>query len=438
MKKKQFHINLFIYSRGHHEASWRHPLASHRPLTDVQYYIECAQKAEAACFDSIFIADTLAAPQDLNSASRIWLEPLTTLGALAVTTSRIGLIATASTTYTEPFNLARQLASLDHASNGRVGWNIVTTFSIPASRNFGNSSRPSHAERYDKGEEFVQVANALWDSWSDDAVVDDPVSGVFARKERIRPIDHKGPNFQVAGPLNLPRCPQGRPVLVQAGSSERGIDFAAQYAEAIFTAQMDVTGAQSFYRALKARVVSVGRPADQAIVLPGFSPMIASTEAEAKRMERELNELGDPEIGRIKLSDRFDGQDFSHLPLDKPLSVGDFPDPALNEGTRSRVELILRFVREERPTLRRLLGQLAGARGHFVMAGTPEQVADIMEDWVDSGAADGFNLMPPLLPLMLDTFAAEVVPILRRRGRFRTEYQGTTLREHYGLRRPPA
>jgi len=436
--KRRFHINLFIYSRGHHEASWRHPLASRRPLTDVRHYIECAQKAEAANFDSIFIADTLAAPQDLNSASRIWLEPLTLLGSLAVTTSRIGLIATASTTYTEPFNLARQLASLDHASNGRIGWNIVTTFSIPATRNFGNSVRPSHAERYDKGEEFVQVANALWDSWSDDAVVDDPVSGIFARKECIHAIDHKGANFQVAGPLNIPRCPQGRPVLVQAGSSERGIDFAAKYAEAIFTAQMDRASAQAFYSALKERVISIGRPENQAVVLPGFSPMIASTEAEARRLEQELNELSDPEIGRMKLSDRFDGEDFSHLPLDKPLSVADFPDPARNEGTRSRVELILRFVREERPTLRRLLAQLAGARGHFVMAGTPEQVADTMEDWVDNGAADGFNLMPPLLPHMLDVFVAEVIPILRRRGRFREEYEGHTLRDHYGLHRPSA
>lgn len=434
--KKEFHLNLFIYSRGHHEASWRHPLSSPRALTDVQLYIECAQKAERACFDSIFIADTLATPQDLNSASRIWLEPLTTLGSLAVATSRIGLIATASTTYTEPFNLARQLASLDHASNGRVGWNIVTTFSIPASRNFGNSGRASHAERYDKGEEFVEVAKALWDSWADDAVVDDRASGIFARKDRIRAINHEGPNFQVAGPLNLPRPPQGHPVLVQAGSSDRGKDFAAKHAEAVFTAHLDKSSAGSFYRDLKARVAEAGRRTDQVLILPGFSPMIASTEAEAKRLERELNELGDPEVGRMKLSDRFDGQDFSHLPLDRPLSPEDFPDPAKNEGTRSRVELILRFVREERPTLRQLLGRLAGARGHFVMAGTPEQVADVMEDWVDSGAADGFNLMPPLLPVMLDTFAAEVVPILRRRGRFRTEYRGTTLRDHYGLMRP--
>lgn len=436
--KKQIHINLFIYSRGHHEASWRHPRSTPRSLTDVQYYIECTRKAEAACFDSIFLADTLASPQDVNSASRIWLEPLTTLGSLAVTTSRIGLIATASTTYSEPFNLARQLASLDHASGGRIGWNIVTTFSLAASRNFGSTARPTHKERYDIGEEYVEVAKKLWDSWADDAVVDDRASGLFAQKDRIRPIDHEGRNFQVAGPLNIPRCPQGRPVLVQAGSSDAGMDFAARHAEAVFTAHLHKGTAQTFYADLKARATEAGRRPEHVLVLPGLSPMIASTEAEAKRMERELNELSAPEIGLMKLSDRFDGMDFSHLPLDKPLSPEDFPDPARNEASRGRVELIVRAVREERLTLRQLLARLAGARGHHVMAGTPEQVADVMEDWIDSGAADGFNLMPPILPLMLDTFTEEVVPILRKRGRFRTEYRGSTLRDHYGLPRPAA
>lgn len=433
---KPFHINLFIYSRGHHEASWRHPNSTSSALTDVSHYIACTQKAEAACFDSVFLADTLAAPKDVDRASRIWLEPLTTLGALAVTTQHIGLIATASTSYSEPFNLARQLASLDHVSNGRIGWNIVTTFSIPASRNFSASERASHADRYQRGDEFVEVAKALWDSWTDDAVVDDRERGLYAHLDRIRPIDHEGPHFQVAGPLNIPRSPQGRPVLIQAGSSETGRDFAARHADAIFTAHSSIEPAKAFYADQKSRIRALGRPTDQVLILPGFSPMIASTEAEAKRMERELNDLADPEVGRMKLSDRFDGQDLTHLPLDKPLSIDDFPDLAHNEGTRSRVELILRIVREERPTLRQLLGKLSGARGHFVMAGTPEQVADVMESWVDGGAADGFNLMPPLLPLMLDVFADEVVPILQRRGRFRTSYQGQTLRDHYGLARP--
>ena len=436
--KRQFHINLFLYSRGHHEASWRHPLSTSRALTDIKHYINCAQTAEAGCFDSVFLADTLAVPGDVDRASRVFLEPLTALGSLALATERIGLIATASTSYTEPFNLARQLASLDHISGGRIGWNIVTTFSIPASRNFSSAERASHTDRYERGEEFVEVANSLWDSWSDAAVIDDRKRGCYANLDLINPINHYGPHFQVAGTLNIPRCPQGRPILVQAGSSEAGRDFAARHGEAIFTAHANKESAKAFYSDQKLRVAAAGRNVDHAVILPGFSPMISSTETEAKRLECELNELADPEVGRMKLSDRFDGEDLTHLPLDTPLSPEDFPDANLNQGTRSRVELILKIVREEQPTLRQLLGKLAGARGHFVMAGTPEQVADAMEDWVDSGAADGFNLMPPLLPVMLDVFVDEVVPILQRRGRFRTSYQGKMLRDHYGLSRPNA
>jgi len=436
--KRQIHLNLFIHSRGHHEASWRHPKSSPLPLTDIRYYIDCAEKAEAAHFDSMFLADVLNIPEDIDSAARIWLEPITTLGALSVATRRIGLIATASTTYAEPFNLARQFSSLDHMSNGRIGWNIVTSFSGAASRNFGSTARPTHANRYARGDEFVEIVKALWDSWSDDAVVDDRARGLYARKDRIHPINHSGAHYSVSGPLNLPRTPQGRPVLVQAGSSETGIGFAARHAEAVFTAHLEKSTAQAFYRDLKSRVAAEGRAPEHTLILPGLSPMIAGTEAEARRMEQELNELADPEVGRMRLSDRFDGHDFSHLSLDKPLSLDDFPDTARNEGSRSRSELILGAVRRERLTLRQLLAKLAGARGHFVMAGTPEQVAALIEDWVDNGAADGFNVMPPLLPLMLEAFASEVVPILKRRGRFRTEYEGTTLREHYGLPRPPA
>lgn len=435
--KRQIHLNLFIQSRGHHEASWRHPLATPRALTDIEYFIECAEKAEAAKLDSIFLADTLTVNDDVASTGRTWIEPLTALGALAVKTERIGLIATASTTYTEPFNLARQFASLDHMSKGRAAWNIVTTYAAAAGRNFGDKGgRPTHAGRYDRGDEFVDVCKALWDSWGDDAIVDDRSSGQYANVDRIRRIDHRGEHYTVAGPLNMPRCPQGRPVLVQAGSSETGRSFAARHAEAVFTAHLDKATAQEFYKDLKARVVDAGRPANETLILPGLSAMIASTEAEAKRLERELGELADPEVGRRRLTLRFDGHDFSHLPLDKPLSPEDFPDPAKNEGSRSRTEVILGEVRRKRPTLRQLLATLAGARGHFVMAGTPEQVAAHIEDWVDNGAADGFNLMPPILPFMFDVFIAEVLPILRRRGRFRTEYQGRTLREHYGLTRP--
>src|SRR5882757_108847 len=302
--KRQLHLNLFIHSRGHHEASWRHP-ASPLPLTDIRYYQDLAQRAEAALFDSIFIADQLALGEDVAQAPRIWLEPVTTLAALAMATSRIGMIATCSTTYTEPFNLARQFASLDHISNGRVGWNIVTTWLATAAGNFGDAGQMSHADRYARGEEFMTVVKALWDSWAEDAVVDDRASGRYARSGRIRPINHRGDFYQVAGPLNLPRCPQGRPVLVQAGSSDTGRRFAARHADAVFTAHMEKVTAQAFYNDLKALVRTEGREPEQVLILPGLSPMIASTEAEAQRLAREVNELSDPEVGRKRLSGRF-------------------------------------------------------------------------------------------------------------------------------------
>jgi FMN-dependent oxidoreductase (nitrilotriacetate monooxygenase family) len=434
--KRQLHFNLFINSRGHHEASWRHPDASPLALSDIRYYQDLAGRAEAGLFDSIFLADQLAARDDVERAPRVWLEPITALGALAKTTSRIGLIATASTTYTEPYNLARQFASLDFISGGRAGWNIVTSWSAPAAANYGDDAQVSHAERYARAEEFMQVAKGLWDSWADDAIVDDRKSGIYARPDRIRQIDHKGDFYKVAGPLNLPRGPQGRPVLVQAGSSDTGRRFAARHAEAVFTAHMEKATAQAFYKDLKGLVAEMGRPADQIHILPGLSAVIGSTEAEAQRMAQDLNDLADPEVGRKRLSSRFGGHDFSHLPLDTPLKPEDFPDPGTVQAARSRTELIVGLVRNEGLTLRQLLSRLAGARGHFTFAGTPEQVADLIEDWFTDGAADGFNIMPPLLPAMLQTFVDEVIPIFQKRGLFRTEYEGETLRDHYGLVRP--
>ncbi len=436
--QRQLHINLFIQSRGHHEASWRHPQSAPRALTDIRYYQEMAAKAEAACFDSIFLADQLALADDVESGGRTWLEPVTVLSALAVSTRHVGLIGTASTTYTEPFNLARQFASLDHISGGRVGWNIVTSWMVAAARNFGDTAQVSHAGRYERAEEFMDVVEALWDSWADDAIVDDRAGGRYARGDRIRPIDHKGRHYAVAGPLNVPRGPQGRPVFVQAGSSDTGRGFAARHAEAVFTAHMEKSTATAFYADLKARVEAAGRRRDQALILPGLSPVIAGSEREAQRLQDELDALADPEVGRKRLSGRFGGHDFSHLPLDKPLRVEDFPDPETVEAARSRTEVIVGLVRREGLTLRQLLAKLAGARGHFVVAGAPEQIADLMQEWLGDGAADGFNLMPPILPAMLDVFVAEVLPILRKRGLFRTEYTGHTLRGHLGLDRPAA
>ena len=434
--KRHMHLNLFIHSRGHHEASWRHPAASPLSLFDIRYYQALARQAEAGLFDAIFLADQLALGDDIAHGPRTALEPITVLATLAVSTSRIGLIATASTTYTEPFNLARQFASLDHISRGRIGWNIVTSWLAPAARNYGGTAQVSHAERYARAEEFMTVVKGLWDSWAADAELDDRASGCYANPARIRPLNHEGAYYRVAGPLNLPRCPQGRPVLVQAGSSDTGRDFAACHAEAIFTAHMEKTSAQAFYADLKARVAGVGRDPEQVLILPGLSPLIASRAGEAQRWLEELNALTHPEVGRKRLSGRFGGHDFSHLPLDTPLTPDDFPDPSTVEAARSRTAVILDIVRREKPTLRQLLARLAGARGHYTCVGTPEQVADLMEEWCTEGAADGFNIMPPVLPAMLEVFIAEVIPLLQRRGLFRTAYEGETLRAHYGLAEP--
>ena len=430
------HLNLFIHGRGHHEAAWRHPAASKLPLTDIRYYTDLAAKAEAGLFDSIFLADTLGVGEDVAHAPRTWLEPVTTLAALTGATTHIGLIATCSTTYTEPFNLARQFASIDHMSRGRAGWNIVTTWLATASGNYGGAGPLSHAERYERAEEYMRVVTGLWDSWSDDAVLDDRAGGAYAREGSIRAVNHKGPYYQVAGPLNMPRGPQGRPVFVQAGSSDTGRRFAARYAEAVFTAQMEKSTAKDFHADLKMLAADEGRSPDQVLILPGLSPVIGSTEAEAHRIAGELVDLSDTEVGRKRLSGRFGGHDFSHLKLDAVLSPEDFPDPATVQAARSRTEVIIGLVRREKPTLRQLLSYMAGARGHFTTTGTPEQIADLIEDWFRDRAADGFNLMPPILPAMLDVFVAEVVPLLQKRGLFRKEYAGETLREHYGLKRP--
>lgn len=431
--RRELHLNLFISGRGHHEASWRHQDSSDLPSTDIRYLQDLSQRAEEGRFDSIFLADQLAFQ---GGGAQVGLEPITALAAIAVATEKIGLIATASTTYTEPFNLLRQFTSLDHISNGRVGWNIVTSWSEPASRNYGYETQISHEERYRRANEFMEVARGLWDSWSDNAIADDKQKGQFLHDGGVRAINHKGEFYSVSGPLNIPRGPQGRPVLVQAGSSDTGRRFAAQHAEAVFTAHMQKETAKAFYSDLKALLKNTGRSQDQCLILPGLSPVIASTEAEAKRYSEDLNKLTDTEIGRARLSARFGGTDFSHLPLDRPLTPSDFPDPSTVESARSRTEVIVGAVKTENLTLRQLLARMAGARGHYVLAGTPEQIADLIEDWFTDGVADGINLMPPVLPKMLDLFVDYVVPLLQKKGIFRTEYQGNTLRDHYALNRP--
>ncbi|MFE6527498.1 LLM class flavin-dependent oxidoreductase [Streptomyces rochei] len=436
MSARKLHLNLFVYPGGHHEAAWRHHGTDPTRLLDIGFYQDLARSAERAAFDAVFFADGPSLADNVRYASRFRLEPFTWLSAVAAATERIGLIATASTTYTEPYNLARLFASLDHLSRGRAGWNIVTTGAPQAAANFGLDAHPVHAKRYDRAREFVDVVTRLWDSWEDEALVADQKSGVFADTDRIHEIDHAGRHLKVRGPLNLPRSPQGRPVYVQAGSSEDGRAFAAAYAEAVFTAHQTLRSGQEFYADVKARAAALGRDPRQVIVLPGISPFIGSTEAEARALHQEFNELTQPEYS-LHLLQRLLGLELSADELDGPVPRS-LIETRGERGNGSRFQLVLDIIDREQPTVRQLLHRLAGARGHRVVAGTPEQIADEIQEWFEHGAADGFNIMPPWLTGGFDLFAEHVVPILRARGLFRTAYTGATLREHYGLPRPAA
>ncbi|CAH2599931.1 N-acetyl-S-(2-succino)cysteine monooxygenase [Rhodovastum atsumiense] len=432
--RRQLTLNLFIYPGGHHEAAWRYLAAEPERALDITYYQDLARKAEAAKLDAVFFADGPALPDKIRFGPRVRPEPITWLTAIAVATSRIGLIGTASTSYYEPYNLVRLFASLDHISGGRAGWNIVTTSAENAAFNFGQPAQQPHAERYQRAAEFVDVVSKLWDSWEDDALVIDKAAGIYADETRIHDIEHIGPHFRVKGALTVPRSPQGRPVYVQAGSSPAGRSFAARYAEAIFTAHQTIDSARAFYADVKAQAAALGRDPDHIRILPGISPFIASTEAEARQLQQEIDDLIQPAYSISQLRD-FTGIDLTGYDLDAP-----FPQHLIDQhttrGHTSRTQLIFDLVRSEGLTIRQLIRRLAGARGHYVVAGTPEQIADIIEAWGTSGAADGFNVMPPWLTGGFDRFAEHVVPILRQRGLFREDYTSTTLRGHFGLPRP--
>ncbi|WP_278266007.1 LLM class flavin-dependent oxidoreductase [Nocardia sp. AG03] len=433
---RQLSLNAFIYPSGHHEAAWRHPDSRPDRIYDVSYYQEIGRTAEAAKLDAVFFADGPALRTDVRHNAAPGLEPITLLTAIASATTHLGLIATASTTYYEPYNLARLFSSLDHISGGRAGWNIVTTGTDLAAANFGLDRHPDHAERYARAREFVDAVVALWDSWEDDAILLDREAGVYADPDRIHPIDFVGEHLRVRGPFNSARTPQGHPVLVQAGASNEGRAFAGKYAEAIFTAHQRLSDAQAFYADIKGKAAEYGRTADQVKILPGISPFIADTEEAALRLEREFNELTVPEYG-LKQLESITGTSLRSLALDEPVPVETFAGAGdVTDNARSRLQVVAGIVERERPTLRGLLHRLAGARGHRVFAGTPEQVADTIEEWFTQGAADGFNVMPPYYPGGLEVFAETVVPILQERGLFRTEYSGTTLRDHFGLTRP--
>lgn len=432
---RQMKLGAFLMATGHHVAAWRHPDVPADAGLDFKHYRHLARVAEAAKFDALFVADSVAAATG-DIASRMarsdHFEPLTLLSALSAVTEHIGLIATATTTYNEPYHVARKFASLDHLSGGRAGWNLVTSDAAAEAQNFGRAEHVGHAERYSRAREFHQVVTGLWDSWADDAFTRDKASGEYYDPARLHVLDHQGEHFRVKGPLNVARSPQGQPVVVQAGSSEVGRDLAAQTAEVVFTAQTSLASAQVFYADLKGRLSAYGRAVDSLKIMPGVFIVVAETEALAKAKFESFQELVEPRVGVALLGRMLGNFDLSGYPLDGPL-----PElPLTDSGQRSRQKLLTELADQENLTLAQLGQRIAGGRGHYSLIGTPEQIADELQRWFEQGAADGFNVLVPHLPGGLEDVAQLLVPELQRRGLFRTEYEGTTLRDNLGLQRP--
>lgn len=422
---RQLHLNVFLHGCGHHGAAWRLPGSPIAELADIRFYERLAQTAERGLFDAVFFADGQSAGDP--AAGPLWhLEPLTMLAAIARATERIGLVSTVSSTFYEPFHAARMLASLDHISDGRMGVNVVTSMFDAEARNHGMPAMPPHEERYARAAEFIDVAQGLWDSWDRDALLRDR-TGKYADPSLVRPVLHQGAHFSVDGPLNVPRSPQGRPVLFQAGASEPGRELAADYAEGVYAVAYDLPSAQAYYGDVKRRIADAGRDPDAVAIMPGLVTYVAATRAEALAKQAAVDAALPVETSLAQLG-RFVQRDCSGWDLDAPVPAlvpaSDFTGP------QGRYATILRIIETEQPTVRQLLGRLAAGGGHATMVGTPVQVADQMQEWFERGGADGFNLMPPLLPESLEDFVALVVPELQRRGLFRTEYTATTLRGH--------
>jgi len=431
---RQMHLGAFLFNLGNHVAGWRMPGVPTEGLMSFAFYRDLAAIAERGKFDLLFHSDGVGINDSYDAVLRhsitIRPEPLTLLSALAVSTSRIGLAATVSTTYNEPYHIARKLAMLDFLSEGRAALNLVTSSTDLEARNFGQTSHLGHAERYERAGEFVDVLRLLWDSWEDGAVVLDRDSGVVADPARIRRADWQGRYFSVRGPLNMPRPPQGHPVIIQAGTSADGQGFAARVADIIFSVERSLSSAQAFRAAAETRARGAGRPPGATRILPGLLPILGRTQAEADAQDRALQDLVPSALAVSYLSD-FLQHDLSRYPLDGPL-------PALPEtnGEVGRRQLILERARAPGATIRSLATEMVQNRGHLRVVGTPATVADFMAQWFTAGACDGFNILAPFHPGGLAEFVDGVVPELQRRGLFRQEYEGRTLRDHLGLARP--
>ncbi len=434
MTKRQMKLGAFMRPVSIHTAAWRYPGGTPDANFNLEALIGYAKKLEEGLFDAFFMADHLAVlnmPLDAlkRSATVTSFDPLTLLPALAMHTKHLGLIATASSTFEPPYMIARRFASLDHISNGRAGWNIVTTSNPDAAKNFGMADQMDHAQRYRLAREAYDVVTGLWDSWADDAFTRDVESGVFFNPDRLHTLDHKGEFFEVRGPLNIGRPIQGWPLIVQAGASEAGKQLAAETAEMVFCSHRNLADGQAFYSDVKGRAKAAGRDPDHVKILPGALVVVGDSEDEAREKRALLDSLVHYDSGIASLSISL-GHDASEFDPDGPL-----PDVPETNASKSGQERVKKLAREEGLTVRQLAGRLGGYSGN-AFVGTARTVAEEMETWVMEGGSDGFNVMFPYLPAGLDDFVDKVVPELQRRGVYRTAYEGATLRENLGLPRP--
>jgi FMN-dependent oxidoreductase (nitrilotriacetate monooxygenase family) len=441
MAQRQLRLGAFFSLPGNHLGGWRHPDAAPDANTNFANYLDLARVAERGLYDAIFFRDTaavagadamFAGDRTRSRLARIvMLEPVMALAGMASVTQNIGLIATATTTYNEPYHIARRFATLDHMSGGRAGWNLVTSQFEDEAANFGLDKHPDHADRYARAGEFYDVVAGLWDSWEEDAFLYDKAAGEYFDFDKMHFLNHKGAHFSVRGPLNLPRTPQGRPIVAQAGSSGPGMDLAARTADLVFTAQIEIPEAQAFYRDLKARVAQYGRAPGDLLILPGLTPVVAPTMAEARAKHEQLQELMPDDVALSSLARLSGGLDLRQFPLDGPLP----PLPPTNSG-KSRQQLAVDLAKKHGMTLRQIARHVASAAGHRVIVGTPVSIADEMQDWLEADAADGFNVICNHYPVPFVEFTETVIPELQRRGIFRTAYAGPTLRENLGLSAP--
>lgn len=437
MAKSQMKLGMFYWpGGGQHMAAWRHPDAHPDFDVDVQRIIDLAKLSERGLFDLFFMADSLSFWRGSleamsHDAAGSWIEPLTVMSTIAQHTKHIGLVCTSSTTYDQPYLLARRFSGLDIASGGRAGWNLITSGSEMTGKSFGHDKHVEKHKRYAMAREFAHVVRGLWASWPQDAFVRDKKSGLFFDPEKLFVLDHEGEFFKVLGPMIVPPSPQGEPVMVQAGASEDGRELAAATAEVVFGAQQHLETAQAFYADLKGRMPAYGRDPDSLKVMPGLTYFVAETREQAQEEFEELQDLIDPVMGLALLSSRMNYDFSGHDPDGK---ISELPVTARGE---SRIELVNELIAKNPGiTLRDLYKHFAGARGHGLVIGSPKDVADHMEQWVTEKACDGFNMMPPIYPRDLQRFVDLVVPELQRRGLYRTRYDATTLRGNLGITRP--